>query len=104
VRVPTGYERVVWKFRHTYSENCKQISFSKVFFTSVIPFIGLAQLLEVMGKPSIMNNLLYIIAVVLIIFWLLGFYVYSVGYLIHILLVIAVIAILVRLIRGDKVV
>ncbi|UXE68360.1 MAG: lmo0937 family membrane protein [Chryseotalea sp. WA131a] len=44
----------------------------------------------------------YIIAVVLIIFWLLGFFVYSVGYLIHILLVFAIIAILVRVIRGEK--
>lgn len=48
-----------------------------------------------------MNNLLYIIAVVLIIFWLLGFFVYSAGSLIHILLVIAIIAILVRVIKGD---
>ncbi|HTJ48844.1 MAG TPA: lmo0937 family membrane protein [Cyclobacteriaceae bacterium] len=51
-----------------------------------------------------MNNLLYLIAVVLIIFWLLGFFVYSAGYLIHILLVIAVVAILVRIIRGDRIV
>jgi hypothetical protein len=49
-----------------------------------------------------MSNLLYLIAVVLIIFWVLGFYVYSIGALIHILLVIAVIAILVRIIRGDR--
>lgn len=49
-----------------------------------------------------MSNLLYLIAVVLIIFWVLGFYVYSVGALIHILLVIAIIAILVRVIRGDR--
>lgn len=49
-----------------------------------------------------MGNLLYIIAVVLIIFWLLGFFVYSVGYLIHILLVFAILAILFRVIKGDK--
>jgi hypothetical protein len=49
-----------------------------------------------------MGNLLYIIAVVLIIFWLLGFFVYSVGYLIHIILVFAIIAILFRVIKGDK--
>jgi hypothetical protein len=48
-----------------------------------------------------MNNLLYIIAVVLIILWVLGFFVYSAGGIIHILLVIAVIAILVRVIKGD---
>jgi len=47
-----------------------------------------------------MNSLLYLIAVILIIGWLLGFFVYSVGSLIHILLIIAIIAILVRVIRG----
>ncbi|MDQ3099979.1 MAG: lmo0937 family membrane protein [Bacteroidota bacterium] len=51
-----------------------------------------------------MGNLLYIIAVILIIGWILGAFVYSAGSLIHILLVIAVIAILIRLIRGDRVV
>jgi hypothetical protein len=48
--------------------------------------------------------MLYLIAVILIIGWLLGFFVFSAGGLIHILLVIAVIAILLRLIRGDRVV
>ena len=38
-----------------------------------------------------MSNLLYFIALILLIGWLLGFFVYSAGYLIHILLVIAVI-------------
>ena len=50
-----------------------------------------------------MSNLLYIIAVILIIGWILGFFVYSVGGLIHILLVIAIIAILIRLIKGRAV-
>lgn len=49
-----------------------------------------------------MQNLLYIIAVILVIFWVLGFFVYSAGALIHILLVIAVIAILLRLIKGKE--
>ena len=48
-----------------------------------------------------MGTILYIIAVILIIGWLLGFFVYSVGALIHILLVIAVIAILLAIIRGS---
>jgi hypothetical protein len=47
-----------------------------------------------------MGNLLYIIAVILIIAWLIGFLAFSVGGLIHILLVFAVIAILIRLIAG----
>jgi hypothetical protein len=48
--------------------------------------------------------MLYIIAVILIIGWLLGFFVFSAGGLIRILLVIAIIAIILRLIRGDRVV
>ncbi|HTA83280.1 MAG TPA: lmo0937 family membrane protein [Bacteroidia bacterium] len=48
-----------------------------------------------------MRSLLYIIAVILVICWAVGFFAYSAGYLIHILLVIAVIAILLNLIRGN---
>lgn len=51
-------------------------------------------------KKISMTNLLYIIAVILIIAWAIGFFAYSAGGLIHILLVIAVVAILLRLIRG----
>lgn len=50
-----------------------------------------------------MSNLLYIVAVVFVLAWALGFFVYSVGSVIHILLVIAVVAILLRLIRGEKI-
>jgi hypothetical protein len=50
-----------------------------------------------------MGNLLYYIAVILIIAWAIGFLGYNAGYMIHILLVIAVIAILLRLIRGNPV-
>ena len=49
-----------------------------------------------------MNSLLYLIALVLIIGWLLGVFVYRVGGLIHILLVLAVIAVLLRLIGGGR--
>jgi hypothetical protein len=50
-----------------------------------------------------MSNLLYSIAIILVIFWAVGFFVYSAGSLIHILLVIAIIAILLRLIQGKRV-
>jgi len=46
-----------------------------------------------------MRGLLYIIAVILIIGWAFGFFYYSAGGLIHILLVIAIIALLLGLIR-----
>jgi hypothetical protein len=50
-----------------------------------------------------MNNILYIIAVILLVGWILGAFVFSVGKLIHILLVLAIVAILIRVIRGDRV-
>ncbi len=46
--------------------------------------------------------MLYLIAVILIIGWLLGFFVFSASGLIHILLVIAIIAILLRIIQGKN--
>lgn len=49
-----------------------------------------------------MNNLLYIVAVILLIGWVLGAFVFTVGKIIHILLVLAVIAILIRIIRGER--
>lgn len=50
-----------------------------------------------------MSGLLYIIAVILIIGWLLGFFAFHAGGLIHILLVLAIIAILLRLIGGGRI-
>ena len=49
-----------------------------------------------------MGNLLYIIAVILIISWAIGFIGFQAGGLIHVLLVIAVIAIVIRLVQGKK--
>jgi hypothetical protein len=49
-----------------------------------------------------MNNLLYIIAVILLIGWVLGAFVFTVGKIIHILLVLAIIAILIRVIKGNN--
>ncbi len=49
-----------------------------------------------------MGNLLYTIAVILIIFWAIGFFAYSAGSIIHLLLVIAVIAIILRIIQGRR--
>ncbi|RZM15208.1 MAG: lmo0937 family membrane protein [Pedobacter sp.] len=47
-----------------------------------------------------MGNLLYVIAVILVIGWLIGFFGYQASGLIHILLVIAIIIVLLRVIRG----
>jgi hypothetical protein len=50
-----------------------------------------------------MSSLLYLIAVILIIGWTFGFFVYSAGGVIHVLLVLAVVAVLLRLIGGKSV-
>ncbi|SHG40456.1 hypothetical protein SAMN05444396_11130 [Flavobacterium segetis] len=50
-----------------------------------------------------MGNFLYTIVMILVIFWAIGFFAYSAGTFIHILLVIAVIAIIFRLIQGSKI-
>jgi predicted ferric reductase len=47
-----------------------------------------------------MNNLLYLIAVILVIGWLIGVFAYSATGIIHVLLVIAIIAILFKVIGG----
>jgi hypothetical protein len=49
-----------------------------------------------------MINLLYILAVLLVIGWAVGFFAFHVGGIIHVLLVIAVIAVLLRVISGGK--
>lgn len=49
-----------------------------------------------------MGNLLYVIAVIMIIGWAIGFFGYAVGGIIHILLVIALIAIGLRVIQGNN--
>ena len=46
-----------------------------------------------------MNNILYFIAVLLVIGWAIGYIGYGAGGLIHLLLIIAVIAILLRIIQ-----
>lgn len=49
-----------------------------------------------------MGNLLYIIAVILIIGWAIGFIGFHAGGLIHVLLIIAIVAVLLRVISGNR--
>jgi hypothetical protein len=51
-----------------------------------------------------MGNLLYTVAIILLILWAIGYIAFNVGALIHILLVIAIIAVLFRFISGKRVV
>jgi hypothetical protein len=47
-----------------------------------------------------MGNLLYLIAVILIVGWAIGFIGYGAGGIIHILLVIALVSVILRIIQG----
>ncbi|MCF8451507.1 MAG: lmo0937 family membrane protein [Taibaiella sp.] len=49
-----------------------------------------------------MGNLLYVVAVFLILGWLIGLVAFNAGGLIHILLVIAIIAVILRIISGRR--
>jgi hypothetical protein len=49
-----------------------------------------------------MGNLLYTVAVLLVVIWAISFLGFHAGGLIHILLVIAVVAVLIRLIQGKR--
>ena len=49
-----------------------------------------------------MGDLLYVVAVVLIIAWAIGFLAFSAGGLLHILLAIAAVAIILRVIQGRR--
>jgi hypothetical protein len=50
-----------------------------------------------------MGNLLYVLAVILLIAWAVGFVGFHVGGIIHVLLVIALIAVILRVIQGKRI-
>jgi hypothetical protein len=89
----------------TYSKNYITVRESKGFtFVPVIFQLHLSRRKRgTFIKISNMGYLLYVIAVILIIAWAIGFFAYSAGGIIHILLVIAIIAIIFRVIQGRKV-
>lgn len=51
-----------------------------------------------------MSSLLYLIAVILVVIWAIGFFAYSAGGIIHLLLIIALIVVILRIIKGSKVI
>ena len=66
--------------------------------------VSVASSCVVHQKRSMFKGMLFTIAIVLIILWLLGIVTsYTIGGFVHILLVVAVIMILIRLIRGERV-
>jgi uncharacterized membrane protein len=54
------------------------------------------------NKNNFMGNLLYIVAFIFIIGWLVGFVGFQAGGAIHLLLVFAIVAVLINIIQGKK--
>ena len=81
--------KTFWQKSVQYNVVLPFLKFGKVFYTIIYLNI----------KNKIMGNILYIVAVILVIAWAIGFLGYHAGNVIHILLVIAVIAILLKVIR-----
>lgn len=50
-----------------------------------------------------MQNLLYSVAILLLIFWALGFFIYNTGAVIHLLLLAAFGIVMLKVIKGEKV-
>jgi hypothetical protein len=67
-----------------------------------LPFSKVAKDFYGSLKYNFMRSILYLIAVVLIIGWLLGVFVYSLTGLIHILIVLAIVSLLLGLIRSGS--
>ncbi|WP_445454731.1 lmo0937 family membrane protein [Flavobacterium sp. 25HG05S-40] len=50
-----------------------------------------------------MQNLHYSVVLIVLVFWALGFFIYNIGPIIHLLLVVAAIVTLHKIIKGEKV-
>ena len=55
-------------------------------------------------NKTIMRSIFYIIAVVLLVGWLLGAFVYTAGSIIHFLLVLAIVSVVLGAMRRDRVI
>ncbi len=53
-------------------------------------------------RTNVFGLLLYTTAIILVIVWAINFFFYNAGDIIHVLLIIAIIAVLLRVIRGDS--
>jgi hypothetical protein len=53
-------------------------------------------------RTNVFGLLLYLAAIILVIVWAVNYFFYNAGDIIHILLIIAIIAVLLRVIRGDS--
>ena len=93
--MPAGRARPMCEWCNSFMELCNGFVWSHAQLCIVTIF-------KTIKKTLVMGNLLYLVAVILIIGWAVGFFVFNTGGIIHVLLVIALIAIILRVIRGGK--
>ena len=98
------------RYSNVCGDLCHQCPFSCPIFMVNFIYHALVNWLDYLNrlyhrqqiKIYFMGNLLYIIAVILVIGWAVGFLGYAAGGIIHLLLVIAVILVLLRIIGGSS--
>lgn len=88
-------------FFFTANSQTSNTSFKNWFHRKMAKFFHVIPGLCFITHNLVMGNLLYIIAVILVIAWAIGFLGFHAGGIIHILLVIAVIAFVIKLIKGN---
>jgi len=50
-----------------------------------------------------MGNILYVIAIILLIAWAIGYFGYATGGIIHVLLIVALIALIIQIVQGRRI-
>ena len=50
----------------------------------------------------VMRNILYVIAIILLGIWIIGFFIYDIGNFIHLSLIAAIVLVVVRFVKGKK--
>jgi len=81
---------------------CVKKSLTSATIFTQLSYSNIKNQISSINKLRIMRSILYLIAIVFVILWATGYFAFSVGYLIHALLVIAIIAFLLGIIRGRR--
>jgi hypothetical protein len=77
-----------------YNKKIHELAEGMIIYYTIRPYNNF-----LIKRINTMGNLLYVIAVILVISWAIGFFGYHAGGIIHVLLVIAIIAFLLKVVR-----
>ena len=100
---PDGQRRQDFPIRTTAQGAARRLGRKSHIHGSVhVPYFDVGTVLTTASGTNRRCDMLWAIAVVLLVLWLLGFMTHVGGGLVHLLLVIAVIAVLIRVIQGRR--